>query len=171
MMIRHARARRGLVRAVIVVCLLVGVFAMHGLTGSHDAAMAFTHQMPPTAPTRPVVHQAPWQSAPHAVVHEMAAVNESAAAAPSGQSVATRSGTATRTAVEPGPAGHLHAMGDVCLAMLTALALAMVAALGMHSLRATHPVVLPGIALPSIDPGPSLPWLQPTLSKLCVLRT
>jgi hypothetical protein len=62
-------------------------------------------------------------------------------------------------------------MGDVCLAMLTALALAILGALAVRGLRATRPVLRVSPALVAIAAGPSPPWLQPTLSQLCVLRT
>lgn len=169
MQIWHAHARRSPLRALIIVCLLAGVFAMHGLTGNHDAAMALTH-VSATVSTQPAMHQAPGQSAHHAVVHQVTAANDSAAAAPSSQSVLPHDGAAVGIAVEPGSHGHLYPMGDACLAMLTALALAMVAALGVRGLKATHRVVLPGVVLGSIARGPLPPWLQPTLSKLCVLR-
>jgi len=174
MKVWQTHARRGPVRALIAVCLLAGVFAMHGLTGNHDAAMALTHQMPATPAnptTQPATHQAPSQSAHRAAVHQVTAGNESAAAAPSSHSAPTHTEAPVRTAIESGSDGHLHAIGDVCLAMLTALALAMIAALGARGLLAAYAVALPGLVLPSIARGPSPPWLRPTLSKLCVLRT
>ena len=167
----RALAPWGPIRALIVVCLLAGVFAMHGLTGSHDATVAVSHRTPLTVSTQAAMHQAPWQSAHHAIVHRMSPANESATAARSSQASPVYAGTAVDAAIAPASHGHLHAMGDVCLAMLTALALAMVAALAVRGLQMTHPVVLPSLAVPSIARTPSPPWLQPSLSKLCVLRT
>jgi hypothetical protein len=73
--------------------------------------------------------------------------------------------------IEPGRDGHLHAMGEVCLAMLAALLLALIVALARRSLAAAHPVQLDGTTVPVTADGPSPPWRRPTLSKLCVLRT
>lgn len=64
-----------------------------------------------------------------------------------------------------------HSMGDMCLAMLTALALAIVAALALRSLRITRPVAPARSGLWAITTGRAPPWLQPSLTKLCVLRT
>ncbi|MGC4942258.1 hypothetical protein [Kribbella sp. DT2] len=67
--------------------------------------------------------------------------------------------------------GHLHSMGDVCLAMLLALLLALIAALARRSLTAAHPVVPADTTVPVAAALPSPPWRRPTLSKLCILRT
>lgn len=147
------RIRQGPVRALIAVCLLAGVFAMHGLTGSHDAAMALTNQ--PAAST-----------ATHSVTTTAAPMDHSAVA---GHSAGLQAGP--EVTAQSGHDGHLHAMGDVCLAMLAALLLALVVALALRSLTVAHPVVLAAAAIRVATDGPSPPWRRPTLSKLCVLRT
>ncbi|WP_026162757.1 DUF6153 family protein [Kribbella catacumbae] len=157
------RIRQGPVRALIAVCLLAGVFAMHGLTGSHDAAMALIHQ-PPTAAIRsaPTVPVAPAGHGAHAIA---------VPATDLGVSPAVHVQAGSEVIVRAGHDGHLHAMGDVCLAMLAALMLALVVALALRSLTVAHPVVLAAAAIRVATDGPSPPWRRRTLSKLCVLRT
>jgi hypothetical protein len=72
---------------------------------------------------------------------------------------------------EPSSQGHVHAMGDACLAMLAALLLALIVALARRSRTAAHPVQLTGMVVIVPVDGPSPPWRRPTLAKLCVLRT
>lgn len=139
-----ATARSGLMKAVLVVWLLAGVFAMHGLTGNHEVAMAKTHDAQPAMP----------------MAHE----SHSAA-------ITTPDAIPTDVTVEGASDGHGHAMGDVCLAMLTVLALAILGALAWRSLRAAHPVVWLRREPQFVAAGPAPPWAQPTLSRLCVLRT
>lgn len=164
----RVRSGWGLVKALIAVCLLAGVIAMHGLTGSHDAAMALPHH-PPAVAQLPAAHPAevvnaaarsPEVGKPHS--HGPAG-HTAVPALPSGQPV-----------VEIGPYddhGHIHSMEDVCLAMLVALLLALVAALALRSLAIAHPAVLAAAPVRVVADGPSPPWHRPTLSKLCVLRT
>jgi len=169
MKIQDLSTRSGLVRALIAVWLLAGVFAMHGLTGNHDAVMAQTHAPHPTAVSAPNTHQ-PAQRHSLQSVHQMPAANQPAMAAqraPTSVDAMASSGNTAYT----GRGGHRHAMGDVCLAMLTTLALAILGALAVRGLRATHPVLRVSPALVAIAVAPSPPWRQPTLSKLCVLRT
>ncbi|MFG1812530.1 hypothetical protein ACGFIF_02100 [Kribbella sp. NPDC049174] len=160
-------ARPSLIRALIAVCLLAGVFVMHGLTGNHDAAAALTATPQPAAAGPASVHQAAEQPSAHSA-HR---VPDSPSAA--GQFEPTPIDAAARSEITVRPAedGHGHAMGDVCLAMLTALALAIAGALASRILRTTRPVVRLGPRLTPLAAGPSPPWLQPTLSKLCVLRS
>jgi hypothetical protein len=173
MTIQHAHTRRGLLRSLTVVCLLAGVLAMHGLTGSHDAAMAMTHQMPaasaahaPAAALAPMVGQQ--EPAAPAAAHSMSASRSQADAPSANFSPAPPD---RRVSVEPDGAGHLHAMGDVCLAMLAALLLALIVALARRSFAAAHPVPVAGTAVVVASNGLPPPWCQPTLSKLCILRT
>jgi hypothetical protein len=136
---RRRAVGSGLGRALIAVCLLAGVFAMHGLTGGHEALDA--HRPAAAAAMAETEHGHP------------AAVQP-----PHGPAVqAAHDGT--------------HSMADVCLALLTALALAIVAALALRSLRITRPVAPPGSGPRVIRTGRAPPWLQPRLTKLCVLRT
>ncbi|MFI7065165.1 DUF6153 family protein [Kribbella sp. NPDC050124] len=134
-------ARPGPIRALIAVFLLAGVFTMHGLTGNHDASVAMPQASRPAVVTTD--HSS--HSVPEAVSRE-------------------------DVTVRPAQDGHGHA-ADVCLAMLTALALAIVGALALRCLRAMRPVLRLATQLTPVVMGPSPPWLQPTLSKLCVLRT
>jgi hypothetical protein len=165
---QETSARSGLHRALIVVWLLAGVFAMHGLTGNHDS-VALTHAAHPAAAT-PDTDQPRWQASLHATAHRAPAGNPPAAAAAVNLAAADPVPLSGIT-VRPAQEGHAHAMGDVCLAMLTALALAIAGALVSRSLRATRPVVRLRAGLVPMITGPSPPWLQPTLWKLCVLRT
>lgn len=165
MKIQDTSTRSGLIRALIAVCLLAGVFAMHGLTGNHDATAALTPAAEPAAaPTAASMHPAPQLS-----VHAAHRRPDSppSAAAPLSPAPLPLDGVT----VQPAHNGHGHTMGDVCLAMLTALALAIAGALASHSLRTTRPVIRFRSGLTPMAMGPSPPWLQPTLSKLCVLRT
>jgi hypothetical protein len=69
------------------------------------------------------------------------------------------------------PAGERHGMVGACLAVLSGLLLLLALALGLRSLLAWRPVVLlaPAQRLALSERSP--PWLAPSLSKLCVLRT
>lgn len=122
------RILRGPLKALVVVCLVIGVFTMHGLTGSHDAGMA---------------------DAPAAASQVMA----------------------PEVSVQAGHDGHLHSLGEVCLAMLAALLLGIVVALALRSRALAHPVVPARTANRVAVEEPLPPWRRPTLSKLCVLRT
>jgi hypothetical protein len=161
-------ARRGPIRALIAVCLLAGVFAMHGLTGNHDAIAALTPTPQPVTAGPASMHQTAQQPSVH-VAHRMPDIPSAAA----GQlrSAPVDAVPVRDLTMRPAQDGHGHAMGEVCLAMLTALALAIAGALASRRLRSTRPVVRLGSRLSLIATGPSPPWLQPTLSKLCVLRT
>ncbi len=165
MKIQDTSARSGLIRALIAVCLLGGVFAMHGLTGNHDAAAALTHaREPASAPSAASMH--PASQPPVHAAHRRPHSPPSATAPLTPPAVPLPGVT-----VQPAQDGHGHTMGDVCLAMLTALALAIAGALASHSLRTTRPAMRLRSRLTPMAMGPSPPWLQPTLSKLCVLRT
>ncbi|GAB2637227.1 hypothetical protein [Kribbella swartbergensis] len=167
MKIQDSSTRSGLIRAVVAVCLLAGVFAMHGLTGNHDAA-ALTHAAQPPAAALQSMHQATQPPAGHAAHHLSDGPSVTAGSL---GSAAYEAVILSGVTVQPAQDGHGHAMGDVCLAMLTALALVIVAALASRSLRTTHPVVRRRAGRTWYAAGPSPPWAQPTLSKLCILRT
>lgn len=198
------RIRKGPVRALVAVCLLAGVFAMHGLTGNHEVAMALTQHVPTAATTHHSTttgvaadhsattadhttaaatgHNTTVGAAGHntvgAVGHNTVGASGHTAAAADlggiGVAPAVQSGVlqaAPELIAQPGHDGHLHSMGDVCLAMLAALLLALVVALALRSLTVAHPAVLAAAAIRVATDGPSPPWRRPTLSKLCVLRT
>ncbi|HEY0473497.1 MAG TPA: DUF6153 family protein [Kribbella sp.] len=66
---------------------------------------------------------------------------------------------------------HQHAMTGACVAILTALVLLLALSLGLRSLSAWRAVQPTAPADRSALTGRSPPWLVPSLSKLCVLRT
>jgi hypothetical protein len=154
------RIRPGPIKALLVACVLAGVFAMHGLTGSHDATMALADQMPGSATSEPVQ--------PAASSHRERSLPE---AAHPMSAAATEAPTGPELTVQAGHDGHSHAMGDACLAMLSALLLALVVALALGSLTLAHPIPLAVAAVRVTVDKPSPAWCRPTLSKLCVLRT
>lgn len=150
----------GLTRAAAAFGVLLGVFVMHGLTGDHDVTM-----IPPDAGAAPSVapgttdsHSVAARS--HSAAPEVVALGSMASAVP----------LRAQTAFVPVD-GHHHAMSDVCLGMLTSLLLLLALTLALRSLMVWRTVPLvarieqPGAA------GRSPPWLAPSLSKLCVLRT
>ena len=69
------------------------------------------------------------------------------------------------------PAGDQHWMVGNCLAVLTGLVLLLALALGLRSLRAWRAVALVAPAERLVLSERPPPWLAPSLSKLCVLRT
>ena len=161
---------RGSVRALITVLLLAGIFTMHGLTGNHDAAMA-THLMPASTAADQSAAVAPDPGHQESAVPAMAHLSriETGPATPGAQSIAVP--PRPTLTIEPGHNGHLHALGDVCLAMLAALLLAFILTLARHSVTVAHPIQLAGSAALVAVYGQSPPWRRPTLSKLCILRT
>jgi hypothetical protein len=148
----------GLTRVMAVLGVAAGVFTMHGLTGNHDAAMAAAHMNP----------------APRAIAVLVADHHTSVQADTDPASVAAmdwldEAGNLITGALTP--AGHGHTMAGACVAVLTALVLLLALMLGLRSLLAWRRVRL--IAPPARPPvtGRSPPWVVPSLSKLCVLRT
>ena len=170
----RSRIRQGPVRALIAVCLLAGVFTMHGLTGNHDAAMVRAHQLPATAAAD---HPAPGAAVRPAPGHLKQAAP--AAAHPSFAETGRAAAPSYVTPLQPRQAltfepdrdRHLHAMGDVCLAMLAGLLLALIIALARRSRTVAHPIEVAGSAVLVAVDRPTPPWRRPTLSKLCLLRT
>jgi hypothetical protein len=149
----------GLTRVLAVLGVAAGVFAMHGLTGNHDAAMAAAHMNPaPRAIAIPTTDH-------HTSVQ---ADNVHASAVPAMERL-DDAGHVINGALKP--AGDGHTMGSACIAVLTALVLLLALALALRSLLAWRRVPL--IAQPArpVVTGRSPPWVVPSLSKLCVLRT
>lgn len=147
----------GLPQAAAVFGVLLGVFVMHGLTGDHDVTMV-----------RPEAGAVPTAASGEDGRHSVAARSHGSAA----EIVALGSAVpgVVQTAFIPVDEHH-HAMGDVCLGVLTSLLLLLALILAIRSLsvwRAIHLVAR--IELPRLA-GRSPPWLAPSLSKLCVLRT
>jgi hypothetical protein len=138
-------------RALGVLALVAGVFAMHGLTADHEVAMASMHS--PASAVMPAEHApAPAHVMEHRVVLPIALID-------------------AFDRVEIAAAGEPHGMVGTCLAVLTGLLLLLALVLGLRNLLAWRPVVplMPAQRLMLSDRAP--PWLAPSLSKLCVLRT
>jgi len=142
-------SRRGalLLRLLGVLGVVTGVFAMHGLTAHHDAAM-------------PTMHAAPQMQADHSAVaqakHEVALPIALVDAF-------------DRVAIAP--SAEQHGMVSACVAVLTGLLLLRALVLALRSLLAWRPVLLVAPAQRVVLSERSPPWLTPSLSKLCVLRT
>ena len=141
--------RRGalLLRLLGVLGVVAGVFAMHGLTAHHDAAMAtpthagMQHSVVPEA----MDHR-------HQVALPIALVD-------------------AFDRVVIAPAGEQHGMAEACMAVLTGLLLLLALVLALRNLLAWRPVLLVAPAERVVLSERSPPWLTPSLSKLCVLRT
>ncbi|HEY0692369.1 MAG TPA: DUF6153 family protein [Kribbella sp.] len=156
------RSWSGLTRALAVLGVLAGVFAMHGLTGNHDAAMADPHLGSASSAAGP------------AADHRMGPVDEMGSSSPVGPmgglgEKAAVSSAATHVAFIP--ASDEHVMAGACVAVLTGLVLLLTLLLGLRSLLAWRPVQLTAPAVHPMLTERSPPWLVPSLSKLCVLRT
>ncbi|WP_328992713.1 DUF6153 family protein [Kribbella sp. NBC_01245] len=151
-------AGSGLVKGAVTLCLLAGVFVMHGLTGNHDAAMAMGHPMTPA--------MAPAVGGIHA--HDVAAGRQHAHAGAAG--VGRHHAHEVPVVAKVVAGEHRHLMGELCLAMLTGLGLAIVVALALRSLRVSRPVQLLARVSRGVAPERSPPRPPPSLSKLCVLR-
>jgi hypothetical protein len=136
----------GLVRALASAWLLGGVLAMHALTMDHDPAMM---AMSETSATMSPVH-APSEMPDHA----------------SG----LPKGSAPTDASYVGAGSHQ--MGELCVAVLAGSVLLLVLVLAwLRSGRSTPWSFRLFLVRPSPLLGRSPPWLAPSLSKLCVLRT
>jgi hypothetical protein len=167
---------------------------MHGLTGHHEAAMAGMAAPTPAAAmheaaeseasSRPASGDQPAPSNGHGMAHEPASPNGHGAAhepaLPSAHGLALPSGhevalpialvdAIDRVAIEP--AGQQHRMVSACVAVLTALVLLLALVLGLRSLLTWRPVLLVAPTGRVVLSERSPPWLAPSLSKLCVLRT
>jgi hypothetical protein len=131
-----------LLRALVVVAVTAGVFAMHGMTGDHRMAMA---------------------ASPSATVHGDHSM--------AGGGSATHAVPVSDAPVLTAP-GDDHSMGGACVAILAASLLLLALWTMSRGLRSWRPLgrmpVGQGLVLPARSP-PS--WLTPSLSKLCVLRT
>jgi hypothetical protein len=136
----------GLVRALASAWLLGGVLAMHALTMDHDPAMM---AMSETAAT-----VSPVQATPEMPEHANGSPNASASTDAAYVSVGS------------------HQMSELCVAVLAGslLLLALVLA-WLRSGRSTPWSFRVFLVRPSPLLGRSPPWLAPSLSKLCVLRT
>ncbi|WP_246486920.1 DUF6153 family protein [Kribbella qitaiheensis] len=149
-MARSAVLRSGLTRILTVVGVLAGVLAMHGLTSNHDAEM-------------PGMAAAPTTSSGHRATGDptMAAGHDDAL-------------SAGFTTEEPKARGADagHGMAGACVAVLTLslLLLALAAGSRWRRIRQRGHRGLP-LAWRPVPDGRPPPWLAPSLSKLCVLRT
>jgi hypothetical protein len=143
---------------------------MHGLTGHHEAAMA---SMPP-APQAAAMHGSAeaMESAHPASGPQLALPDGHEVALPNRHEVALPIALVDaidRVAIEP--ASGQHGMVSACVAVLTALLLLLAMVLGLRSLLAWRPVLLVAPRERVVLSERSPPWLEPSLSKLCVLRT
>ena len=138
-------ARCTLLRIFGTLAVVAGVFSMHALTADHELAMATNHA------TAAHLDMADNPMTKHQVALPLALVDGF-----------------ERVAVEP--ADGQHGMVGDCLAVLSGLLLLLALALGLRSLLAWRPVFLLPTA-PPVRGERSPPWLAPSLSKLCVLRT
>jgi hypothetical protein len=152
----------GLIRAVAVLGVLVGVFAMHGLTGNHDVTMVSPQMTAGSSVSEDVAADVTKMLVDRANSPATATVPLSEAA-----SMAFAAALVTVISVDE----HQHGMAGACLAMLTSLVLWLVLTLALRSLLAWRPVRLQTAAERPLLTGRSPPWLAPSLSKLCVLRT
>jgi hypothetical protein len=156
------RSWSGPTRALAVLGVLAGVFAMHGLTGNHDAAMAGPHMGAASSAAGP------------AADHRIGPADEMGSSSPGrpmgdlGDKAAVSS-AATHVAFIQ--AGDEHLMAGACIAVLTGLVLLLTLLLGLRSLLAWRPVQLTAPAVQPMLTERSPPWLVPSLSKLCMLRT
>ncbi len=148
--------RSRLTRLLAVLGVVAGVFAMHGLTGNHDAAMLGAHLGAPAGSGSALAADLPMRPS-HAAA---------AAERPRGTAVVS-----ALPQVALVPVDDEHAMAGACMAVLTALILLLTLLLALRSLLAWHPVHLTLIPGRNALTGLSPPWLAPSLSKLCVSRT
>jgi hypothetical protein len=166
----RATVSGALLRVLGVLGLVAGVFAMHGLTAHHEIAMAGMHAPAAAqAAAMPAAHMSespPAGDAAEAEVVSVAAVPQ--AMHQVAMPVALVDGF-ERVVVTP--SGGRHGMVGACVAVLTGLLLLLALALGLRSLLAWRLVVLLAPVERLVLSERSPPWLAPSLSKLCVLRT
>ncbi|GAA1604941.1 hypothetical protein GCM10009789_68630 [Kribbella sancticallisti] len=160
-------------RALVLFGVLAGVFAMHALTMNHDPAMAGSAAAMP----------------PSGAGHMSAAAGVAAVADDGGplsghvgmsdgsaadMAAVTELASASNALVSAHSTAGNHGMSGVCVAVLAASLALVGVALMLCWLRSARSVPRAWQVLPlqlSPLPGRSPPWLAPSLSKLCVLRT
>jgi hypothetical protein len=169
----RATVSGALLRVLGVLGLVAGVFAMHGLTAHHEIAMAGMHA--PAAAQAATMSAAHMSASPPAgdAAGSVQAEVVSVAAVPQAMHqvampVALVDGF-ERVVVTP--SGGRPGMVGACVAVLTGLLLLLALALGLRSLLAWRLVVLLAPVERLVLSERSPPWLAPSLSKLCVLRT
>ncbi|MGW1341131.1 hypothetical protein ACWCOV_08765 [Kribbella sp. NPDC002412] len=171
-----------LLRAVGVLGLLVGVFAMHGLTAHHDAAMAGTPltQQAVSGQHAPTAGPAPTHHAPAEQHERVMPADRHKDAVPAERHEHVMPGEQHQVVlplvlldafdrVVISVADGRHEMVSVCVAVLTGLVLLLALALAARSLLAWRPV-LGTVAVVRLVGERAPPWLVPELSKLGVLR-
>jgi hypothetical protein len=144
----------GLIQALVVVGVLAGVVAMHGLTANHEATM----------PTTAAGHKpaADARAAGHAM--------SSGEVAPEPQSAGSQASAVLRLT----GAGDGHGMTGACVAILATTLLFLALVLALRFLRVWHPLdaaIGRRRSFRSSAAGRSPPRRAPSLSMLCVLRT
>jgi predicted cobalt transporter CbtA len=137
----------GLVRALVSVCLLAGVLAMHALTMDHDPAMI--------AMSGKAANAEPIQAGSDMPEHSSAVPASSRTDA----AYTRRAG---------------HEMAELCVAVMSGSLLLLGLVLMLAWLRSARSTpwslrLFPVRLSPLL--GRSPPWLTPSLSKLCVMRT
>jgi len=164
----------GLARALMLVCVLAGVLAMHALTMNHDPRMAtLTTVASPAAGVIPgdiesTAHSGHTSRSPTDAGMSAAAVTVGMAKpAPGSQWF-------SKLAVLKYQSAGGHQMAAMCLAILSTSLLLVGLALMLGWLRSARfapwaQQVRPVHLSPLLERSP--PWLAPSLSKLCVLRT
>ncbi|WP_428995011.1 DUF6153 family protein [Kribbella qitaiheensis] len=159
-MARSAVVRSGLTRILTVVGVVAGVLAMHGLTSNHDAAMPGMAAAQ-TDSSRPAGTGDPTMTTGHASAVDSGVHLTTAASAGS---------TTEKPQARDTDAGH--GMAGACVAVLTLSLLLL--ALALRSRWRLIWRTVPRDPRPAQRPVPAgrpAPWLAPSLSKLCVLRT
>ena len=140
-------------RLLVVLPVLAGVLVMHGLTSDHDIAMA---TMAGAGAHSPMTSM----SSPHAAEHA-----NQGTPGPDGM-VAEKAVFSTLDTAQGG-----HAMGPVCLGVLTVtvLALLLARARGLPRQGGLACALWPALRSPS--PPPSRIRGGPSLTRLCISRT
>jgi hypothetical protein len=164
----------GLARTLMLVCVLAGVLAMHALTMNHDPMMATMTTV--ASPVAAAIHgdidstaHSGHTSRPPSDAGMSAAVVTVEMARP-----AVGSQLFSKLTVLKYQSGSGHQMVAMCLAILATSLLLVGLALMLGWLRSARfapwsQQARPVHLSPLLERSP--PWLAPSLSKLCVLRT
>jgi Family of unknown function (DUF6153) len=146
-----------LLRILGVLTVVAGVFAMHGLTSDHDAAMAAPTATTPSAP-----------AAAHLGSTAARIASTAAHVAPVAVHIAPVKVQVARGAVRVDPSDEMAGMAGACVAVLTGLVLLLALMLGLRSLLVWRAVEVPVYVLDRGLGERSPP--APVLSSLGVLR-
>jgi hypothetical protein len=164
----------GLARVLMLICVLAGVLAMHALTMNHDPTMATmtTVASPAAAPIHGDIHSTAHSG--HTSGSASGAGMSAAAMTVETARPAVGSQWFSKLAVLKYQSASGHQMVAMCLAILATSLLLVGLALMLGWLRSARFAPWSG-QVPPVHLSPLLerspPWLAPSLSKLCVLRT